>query len=258
VIAGSIGLHGLAGVGLLADPVTWPWVVGAIATNHALLAAAGLWPRSQWLGPNLTQLPEPARARREIAITIDDGPDPEVTVPTLELLDRRGVKATFFCIAAQARAHPDLCREIARRGHAVENHSSRHLATFSLLGVRGQRDEIRAAQDTLAELAGCAPRFFRPPAGLRNPLLDPILHDLGLRLASWTRRGFDTRTRDPARVAARVTRGLGAGDIVLLHDGNAARAADGRPVILEALARLLDAAEARGLKAVTLRHAVDP
>jgi len=257
VIAGSMGLHGLAGVGLLADPLAWPWAVGAIVANQVLLAAAGLWPRSTWLGPNLTRLPEPARERGEIAITIDDGPDPLVTVPTLDLLDRRGAKATFFCIAARARAHPDLCREIARRGHSVENHSSRHLATFSLLGLRGQRDEIQAGQDTLAELAGCAPRFFRPPAGLRNPLLDPVLHDLGLRLVSWTRRGFDTRTRDPELVTARIARDLAAGDIVVLHDGNAARAADGRPVILEALPRLLDAAEARGLRAVTLRDAVD-
>ncbi len=139
----------------------------------------------------------------------------------------------------------------------MENHSWRHLATFSLLGVRGQRDEIRAAQDTLAELSGSAPRFFRPPAGLRNPLLDPVLHELGLRLVSWTRRGFDTHTRDPVRVAARLTHGLAAGDIVVLHDGNAARSADGRPVILEALPRLLDAAQSRGLRAVTLRHAVD-
>jgi len=205
-IAASIGLHCLVGAGALLRPEAWPWALGAIATNHAILGATGLWPRSTWLGPNLTRLPEPARLRGEIAITIDDGPDPDVTGPVLDILERHGVTATFFCIGDQARALPDLCREIVRRGHALENHSRRHLMTFPFLGMNAQRDEILSAQEVLADLAGTTPRFFRPPAGLRNPLLDPVLHGLGLRLATWTRRAFDTRSRNPARVAARLTR----------------------------------------------------
>jgi hypothetical protein len=81
---------------------------------------------------------------------------------------------------------------------------------------------------------------FRPIAGLRNPLLEPVLQRLGVFLASWTRRGYDTRVRDPELVYARLTRQLAAGDILLLHDGNAARMADGTPVILQVLPRLLE------------------
>lgn len=256
-IAGSIGLHFLAGIGSLLRPETWPWAVSALAANHTLLAAAGLWPRSSWLGPNLTRLPEAACARREIALTFDDGPDPEVTPRVLDLLDERKARATFFCIGERARRHPALCREIARRGHAIENHSRRHLATFSLLTTGALRREIAEAQETLAGLSGTPPRFFRAPAGLRNPLLDPVLHGLDLRLATWTRRGFDTRERDPARVAARLTRGLAAGDILLLHDGHAARSASGHPVLMEVLPRVLDAAACDGLVPATLRQAVD-
>ena len=84
-----------------------------------------------------------------------------------------------------------------------------------------------------------------------------MLHALDLRLVTWTRRGFDTRHRDAARVAARLTRGLAAGDILLLHDGHAARTASGRPVVLEVLPRVLDAIAKDGLAPVTLRHAVD-
>ena len=91
---------------------------------------------------------------------------------------------------------------------------------------------------------GSAPRFFRAPAGLRNPLLAPVLHRMGLRLASWTRRGFDTVQRDPARVlAAPDATSLAAGDIVLLHDGHAARTSAGRPVVLDVLPQLLHACE---------------
>ena len=57
----------------------WPWALGAVARNHVVLAAAGLWPRSQLLGPNWTRLPVRSVGRGEVAITIDDGPDPEVT-----------------------------------------------------------------------------------------------------------------------------------------------------------------------------------
>jgi peptidoglycan/xylan/chitin deacetylase (PgdA/CDA1 family) len=258
LVMASMGLHCLAGLGALARPEAWPLATGAIAANHALLTTLGMWPRSSWLGPNLVRLPEASRARGEIALTFDDGPDPEVTPAVLDLLDERAVSASFFCIGDRARANPDVCREIARRGHTVENHSCGHPVSFAFLSMGGFRREIGRAQSTLAELAGSAPAFFRPPAGLRNPLLDPALHGLGLRLATWTRRGFDTRNRDPSNVAARLTTRMGAGDILLLHDGHSARAATGRPVVLEALPRVLDAAARAGLSPVTLRQAMHP
>jgi peptidoglycan/xylan/chitin deacetylase (PgdA/CDA1 family) len=128
-----------------------------------------------------------------------------------------------------------------------------HVHDFSLLGPRGIARELQAAQDTLADITGLLPRFFRPTAGLRSPLLDPVLSRLDLHLASWTRRGFDTRDGDPDSVAAKLLHGLGAGDILLLHDGNAARSVAGEPVILKVLPALLQAATAAGLRCVTLR-----
>ena len=255
LIAASMGLHGLAGAGLLV-PEAWPFALGAVAANHAVLGALGLWPRSTLLGPNLTRLPPAACARGEIAITFDDGPDPEVTPRILRLLDERGARATFFCIASRAAEHAALCHEIVRRGHAVENHSCGHRATFPFLGIGGIRSEISRAQAILGEATGVAPRFFRPPAGLRNPLLDPVLHELRLTLVSWTRRAYDTRRTDPGRVAESLVRGLACGDILLLHDGQSARTPAGDPVAIEALERVLDAVEAARLHPVTLAQAV--
>ena len=100
------------------------------------------------------------------------------------------------------------------------------------------------------------PAFFRAPAGLRSPLLDPVLTRLGLMLASWTRRGFDSVNGDPEAVYARLVRGLAAGDILLLHDGHAARSRSGKPVILEVLPRLLEALNSKGLSPITLRSAL--
>jgi peptidoglycan/xylan/chitin deacetylase (PgdA/CDA1 family) len=258
LIAGSLGLHGIAALGTIAMPEVWPWALGSIAADHLLLGTLGLLPRTSSLGPNMTRLPASSARRGEIALTFDDGPDPEVTPRVLDILAEHGCRATFFCIADRARLQADLCREIARRGHGIENHSLVHRGTFPCLTMRGIRREITSAQAVLTEVAGRAPRFFRPPAGLRNPLLDPVLHHLDLALVSWTRRGYDTVARNGGVVAARLTRDLGAGDILLLHDGHAARTVRGVPVVLEALPRVLDAVRERALRPVALHEALAP
>jgi hypothetical protein len=83
-------------------------------------------------------------------------------------------------------------------------------------------------------------------------LLHPVLHRRGLSLVSWTRRGFDTVARCPKSVAGRLTRGLTAGDVLLLHDGSSACDRHGEPVVLESLKITLDELERRGLKGVGL------
>lgn len=257
-VQASLGLHVGALALVLARPSAWPWAVGALIADHALLTALTLTPRSSLLGPNWTRLPAAAAGRRELAITIDDGPDPRVTPKVLDLLDEHGAKATFFCIGERVQRSAELAREMVRRGHAVENHSQRHLNHFSLLGPRGLLAEIERAQDTIGITTGQHPLFFRAPAGFRSPFLDPVLSRVGLRLASWTRRGFDTVRASAESVLGNLTRDLGAGDILLLHDGHAAVTANGVPVILEVLPRLLGAVAGAKLTPVTLRAALTP
>ena len=239
---------------LLVLPMHWRWVLAAIFVNHMVLMLMGLTPRSHGMGSNWTQLPAAAAARHEIALTIDDGPDPVVTPQVLEVLERYGVRATFFVIGARAERYPELCREIVRRGHAIEDHSQRHRHNFALLGLKGITQELQAAQVTLTGLTGKRPRFFRAPAGFRNPFLDPVLTRLGLQLVSWSVRGFDTRVSNADKVTNTLVAGLRPGAILLLHDGNAARTRAGTPVILEVLPALLDAAVANNLRFVTLQQ----
>lgn len=259
VLLKASALCHLGAAGLVAAaPPLWPWALGAVVLDHALLTATGLWPRSTWLGANVRRLPDAAAQRREVAVTLDDGPDPDITPQVLDILDMHGARATFFCIAQQAERHPALAREIVRRGHSVQNHSLQHRHNFSLLGPTGLQREIGAAQDRLAQITGQRPSCFRAPAGLRNLFLDPVLHALGLQLVSWTRRGFDTRQSDPQTVLAQLTDGLAAGDIVLLHDRHGAAMADGRPVVLAALPLLLQRIRAAGLTTATLPDALKP
>jgi peptidoglycan/xylan/chitin deacetylase (PgdA/CDA1 family) len=227
-----------------------------VLLNHATLAAVGLWPRSHWLGSNWVRLPAAAMHGNEVALTIDDGPHPEVTPQVLDILDAYNATATFFCIGAMAQRYPELCREIVQRGHAVENHSFRHRHDFSLRGYRSLLREISAGQTALTIATGQTPRFFRAPAGLRNLFLDPVLAHCNLQLAAWTRRGFDTRNSDAARVLRSLLNSLKAGDILLLHDGNCTYTRDGKPVIVAVLPQLLAALSARNLTTVTLAVAL--
>lgn len=250
LLRGSALVH-LAALALVAIG-RWRWGAAAVVADHALLAAAGMAPRSALLGPVLTRLPADAAARGEVALTFDDGPDPAATPVVLDLLDGAGQRASFFLVGRRAAARPQLVADIVARGHAVENHTFGHSNGLALLGPRRLGAEIDRAQGTLAALAGRPPAWFRPVAGIRNPWMGQIAAARGLAIASWTRRGFDAVSGDPRRVAARLVRGLAAGDVLLLHDGAGARAAGGRPVVLEALPTVLAALAERGLRSVPL------
>lgn len=251
----QLALHVAALVLLLIAPQEWRWSATTVLLSQLMLMVAGLWPRSTCLGANLVRLPTIAVQRAEVAITIDDGPDPEVTPQVLAILAQHGASATFFCIGERAAAHPELCQRMLAAGHRIENHGAHHPTLLSLSGPAAWRREILAGQQILHNITDQPPRFYRAVAGLRNPFLDPVLHGLGLQLASWTRRGFDTRERNPEKVLQRLTHQLAAGDILLLHDGNAARTPAGEAMILNVLPRLLEAIQGRGLTPVTLAHA---
>ena len=243
----TLVLHAGATVMLAVDFALWPWVAAMVAANHLVLLAGVFLARARLLGPNLSRLPSRAIAHGQVCLTFDDGPHPQITGRVLELLERHRAQASFFCVGEKAAAHPEIVREIARRGHSVENHSHRHPNTFALCGMALLRREVETAQAVLTSITGRSPQFFRAPMGLRSPLLGFVLARSGLRYVSWTRRGFDTVSRDPARVLARLTSGLAAGDVLLLHDS--------APASLAVLVPLLEHISARGLKCVSLPQA---
>lgn len=245
----SLTAHALGATALAAAPQLWPQVLAALALNHAALGC-GMAPRSALLGRNLRRLP--AAQDGLVGLTFDDGPHPDITPRVLDILDAFGAKASFFVIGQRVERHPGLVRELLRRGHGVENHTHRHPIGFACQGPLGQWREIHRAQRAIEEACGQAPRFFRAPMGLRNPLLDPALAAEGLQLVSWTRRGLDTRRQAPEAILARLTRGLASGDILLLHDGSSARDAEGRPLVLEVLPGLLRRIAGAGLTATSL------
>ena len=261
LVTGSLALHALALPVLAAAPGLRAATAALLVADHALLMGTGMLPRSRPLGPEPAPLSESSPRRRSpgragggsrVALTFDDGPDPEITPRVLDLLDEHGARASFFCIGERVERHPDLAAEIARRGHRVENHTHRHLNRFAMLPPGGLGREIDRAQEAIAGATGRAPALFRPPAGIRSPLLEPALARRGLWLASWTRRGYDTVRSDPERVLAALERNLAPGDVLLLHDGRMVGGTGGNRVVLEVLPRLLARLAEAGLRSVPL------
>ena len=248
----SVWFHALLAVAVTIAPTHWRSLLGALVFNHLLLGSFGMRPHSTLLGPNLSHLPEACPRRTFIALTFDDGPDPEITPRILDLLDQHDAKASFFCIGKRAEVFPQIVKEIIRRGHSVENHSNTHATGFAFFTVGALRRDVRRSQATLSAISGTSPKFFRAPFGLRSPLLDPVVAEVPLCYVSWTRRGYDCVSRSPEKVLRRLTRGLAAGDILLLHDTGASRTARGTPLVLDVLPRLLESLEAAGLRAVSL------
>mgnify|MGYP006298510457 CR=1 FL=1 len=238
LLRGSALLHPAMVLLAAVRPSWWPWILTGMVADHAAIVAGGLWPRSTWIGPNLRRLP-PGRAAGAVALSFDDGPDPEITPGVLDLLAAAGARASFFWPALRAAAQPELVQAAVVAGHRVENHSRSHPAHFAFLPPRAMTVEIEEAQRILEALTGRRPRCFRAPAGIRAPWTQPLLERAGLRLVSWTRRGFDTTDRSAERVTRRLLDGLAEGDILLLHDRGSA-------VVLEVLERVLSELDRRG------------
>src|SRR2546423_1017120 len=185
--------------------------LGVLFVSHLLILWPTLVANSQWWGEVVTEF---ATTRREVWLTIDDGPDPLHTARILELLQRFNARATFFVIGQRALQSPAELAAIRAAGHEIGNHTFSHPSrSFWCLPphrIAAEIDPVNVATTP----------YFRAPAGLKNFFLHPLLARRNLRLIGWSARGLDTVSRDPVAVAARVVRGLKPGAIVLLHEGH--------------------------------------
>jgi peptidoglycan-N-acetylglucosamine deacetylase len=149
-----------------------------------------------------------------VALTFDDGPDPEWTPRVLEVLERHGARGTFFVVGKQAAQYPGLLERMVAAGHALANHTWDHPSLPTLRG-RYRRTQLAWCRDVLGARDS---RLFRPPYGHQTPasLLDARL--LGYRVVLWDAIAEDWLADPPETLVARVERRLTAGSIVLFHD----------------------------------------
>ena len=196
------------------------------------------------------------RGARGVALTFDDGPDPETTPLVLDALDKEHAKATFFVIARKAEAHPDLIREMKRRGHAIGLHSYAHDRLFALRSQKRVTRDLARGVAVLRAITGEPPKLFRPPIGHTNPAIARVVEALDLRVVGWSLSARDGLGRaSPKSVVARVRRHVRDGTIVLLHD--AAEKGGRVPAGVEAIREILDTVRNARLDVVPLEPWLD-
>jgi peptidoglycan-N-acetylglucosamine deacetylase len=186
----------------------------------------------------------PRTVARGVALTFDDGPHPEGTPAVLAVLEEAGFKATFFLVGEQVERRPALAAEIAGRGHTVALHGYRHRPQPAL-AARAVREDLARGAEVISRAAGVEITWHRPPYGLYSPAGLAEVRRRGLRPILWSRWGKDwRRLTTPERIAARATRDLRPGDVILLHDadfysarGSHERTAEALKVIVRELKR---------------------
>jgi len=156
-------------------------------------------------------------AGKAVALTFDDGPDPDVIFLLLDLLKRYEAPATFFVVGKKAECNPELIREILLRGHAIGNHSYRHDPLLMLRSRARLAEEIARTQRLLANF-GIRPLVFRPPVGITNPRLPKALRELGLYCVTFSCRACDFGNRRITGLAEGILKKIHPGAILLLHD----------------------------------------
>jgi peptidoglycan/xylan/chitin deacetylase (PgdA/CDA1 family) len=190
-------------------------------------------------------LPRTLSGTGGVALTFDDGPHPEGTPAMLEILAAAGARAAFFLVGEQVGRRPELAARIAEQGHLIALHGYRHRLQLRLRASAVADDFARGAA-VIEDATGSRVRWHRPPYGIysapglaaaREAQLDPLL---------WSRWGKDWRKfTTPGRIAARATREVAAGDVILLHDadfysarGSYLQTAKALPAIIKELKRL--------------------
>jgi peptidoglycan/xylan/chitin deacetylase (PgdA/CDA1 family) len=187
-----------------------------------LLAAVGIFCCRHALGAVSDQVTvqtedaDPADALKQVAITFDDGPNPDYTMELLEGLKKRGVKATFFVLGEEVENYPDILQAIYEDGHLIGVHSYQHV-NFTEIGDTASLEQINRTLEAIYEVTGEYAGYIRPPYGCWRKELDakvPLIEVL------WDVDPMDWATHDADTVVQRIETHVEAGSIILLHDAS--------------------------------------
>jgi peptidoglycan/xylan/chitin deacetylase (PgdA/CDA1 family) len=248
-----------AGLALLAGPLRPGDPTPAERRGHRAVGAALLagvlvvtayvgaeTPTVSWFGGGATH---GSTARREVALTFDDGPNVTATLPIMQILDDAQVKATFFEVGRAIDAAPDITRALYEHGQLLGNHSYHH---DQWRWLDPWYPELDRTQQAFVRTIGRCPGFFRPPHGERTPFLAHVVRDHHLRMVLWNDSAHDWDEDDPRVIARRIVRKAGPGSIIVLHDGLDGDPTADRTVLVRALPLILDGLREKDLRVVGL------
>lgn len=196
-------------------------MVGTLAGIAAVVGGAtftGLHtmvPWSQLYGANFSgALP----GTRRLALTYDDGPNDPYTAQLLEVLDKHGVKATFFLLGQFVSERPELARAVAEAGHAIGSHCYTHQNLIFLTETQ-LRQQLERASRAIEEATGVRPKLFRPPFGGRRPGTFSVVSQYGMVPVMWRVSCNDWSAKSHESIVQKAVSQIRGGDVILLHDG---------------------------------------
>ncbi len=205
-------------------------------------------PTSQLYGRTFIGLQPGSRC---LALTYDDGPNDPYTRQMLDVLERHGVKATFFLIGKFVQQRPDIARAVVEAGHAVGSHTWDH-PNLVWVNQRDLRLQLEKTQQAILEATGVDVKLFRPPFGGRRPATLRTLRHFGLQPILWSVTGYDWRAKSADEIVAHAERQIRGGDVILLHDGRHRAMGADRSRTVEASDRLLARYKGEGYEFVTI------
>jgi peptidoglycan-N-acetylglucosamine deacetylase len=214
-------------------------MIGGLAAAAALLGGAAhgaFYRNSPIFGRPITKLHTTDRA---IALTFDDGPNPQATPLILDALGTRGARATFFILGRHAERWPEIVRRIVEEGHAIGNHGYYH-RKLHFKSPRYVRADLTLGTDTIERASAVRPTLFRAPHGFRSPWVSSIARSLGQRTVGWSLGVWDSDRPGVDVIAHRAVTGAHPGSILLLHDGDGYDAAGDRMQTARAVPLIVD------------------
>src|ERR1035441_3321584 len=256
-----------------------PLLIGGAAVA-GLACVAGyhtMSPTSQLYGRTFVGL---GPGSRLLALTYDDGPNDPYTWRMMEVLERHGVKATFFLIGQYVQQKPEIARALVAAGHAIGSHTWSHpnlifaqkpeiaralVAAGHAIGshtwshpnlifapTAELRRQLAQTKQAILDATGVETKIFRPPFGGRRPATLRTVRAFGLQTVMWNVTCYDWKAKSAEEIVARVERQVRGGDVILLHDGSHVRMGANRSRSVEASDRILSRYRSDGFEFVTI------
>jgi peptidoglycan-N-acetylglucosamine deacetylase len=193
------------------------WIVpGAIILIYLFLLSLGvILMRLQFFCPVFFR---GACESKQVALTFDDGPDPDSTPALLDLLREKGLPATFFCVGQRVEKFPEIVRRMQAEGHTIGNHTYAHSGFTNFYRTSRLVREISRASDVIEKVTGVRPEFYRPPVGLSNPNLARAVKRLNMTVVGWQCGLGDRRAKTSGSIVNRILKKITGGGIIALHD----------------------------------------
>ena len=183
-----------------------------------------------------------------VALTFDDGPDGEATPAILDVLRERQVPAAFFVIGRNVERWPDIVRRAHAEGHLIANHTYDHHRWGAWCGLAYWRAQLHRTSQAIHAATHQQTGLFRPPMGIKTPMITLAARREGMTIVTWNRRGLDGWPTTADAILRRLSARCAAGDILVLHDGAEPGRQRDPKATLKALPSLIVALRERGLQ----------